>query len=626
MSSSLLDRCDDSSLIKRSRIESFKKKHPALYHHISSLVEEKREILSLMIGLGQGHVLLGYDDEQRLSKLAQIFLKMDKFYASLGGIVGYQGFIKKLTEGEGVSKVYDIEPPKPIDIRKPSKKIDRYVLEGIKRQRELCEIIPCGGAADRLDLKKQGEKYPAACFVFNEITLLERIIRDLKAREYLYETYFGEVIETPIVLMVSHAARNKEMIEELCEQNKWFGRSKESFQIIVQPSVPMFDQSGKWAVDEDTQLIMRPGGHGVLWHLMDECGVFSKLLASGIKKGVVRQINNPAAGLDHGICALIGIGCSENKAFGFTSCPRVVGMNEGVNVVKRFKDQKDQVKRVISNIEYCDFAALEKIDCPTMFPANTNTLFVDLRFVQKAQRKHPFPGLLLNFKKTCTRLESTMQNIADPIQLSNENAAFLTFNKRSKSLAAIKRQCGPNGDDKETDKRALLNLAEESKNLLEACGMSVPDNLFFSYHPALGPLYSIISQKIMGGRCNNHAKICLEIAEIYLRHLQLDGELKIQSPYVTKDCAKCYLDNVTMRGKVTFNLGKRSLLIAENLAIEGDITIDVPDDTSLLLLRSHSGLERHFAPLDECYDALYDAYIENDCPKLKLKIPLPTSV
>ena len=201
----------------------------------------------------------------------------------------------------------------------------------------------------------------------------------------------------------------------------------------------MFDSTGKWSVDENKELIMRPGGHGVLWHLMDECGVFESLKSKGIKKGIVRQINNPAAGIDRTIVTLIGKGFCDDQAFGFTSCPRIVGVKEGVNVVKVYKDENGHEKRILSNVEYCDFEMLKKVDGKKPFTANTNTLFVDLEAAQQAQKMHPFPGLLLNFKKKSTRLESTMQNIADSIQMQSTKGVFFAFRRPPKNIKCYQK-------------------------------------------------------------------------------------------------------------------------------------------------------------------------------------------
>ncbi len=140
---------------------------------------------------------------------------------------------------------------------------------------------------------------------------------------------------------------------------------------------------------------LKPGGHGVIWKLAREEGVFDWLLAWGRKKALVRQINNPVANTDHGLFAFTGIGCFQDKAFGFASCPRQVRAAEGINILVE-KEEENGYGYVLTNIEYCDFKRLGIADKPaepgssySLFPSNTNILFADLSAVLAAVRKMP---------------------------------------------------------------------------------------------------------------------------------------------------------------------------------------------------------------------------------------------
>jgi len=57
----------------------------------------------------------------------------------------------------------------------------------------MAEIYPVGGAADRLRLQdeKTGSFLPAAQLLFGGKTLLESMIADLSAREYVHYKLFG---------------------------------------------------------------------------------------------------------------------------------------------------------------------------------------------------------------------------------------------------------------------------------------------------------------------------------------------------------------------------------------------------------------------------------------------------
>lgn len=147
---------------------------------------------------------------------------------------------------------------------------------------------------------------------------------------------------------------------------------------------------------------MKPGGHGVIWKLMIDEGVFAWLEEQGRAAALVRQISNPLAGTDTTLLALAGEGYPRRRAFGFASCDRVVGASEGVNVLARTRLRRaddgsssssgsgddsggDRYSLRITNLEYTEFGRLGIADCSvdedsehSVFPANTNVLYVGL--------------------------------------------------------------------------------------------------------------------------------------------------------------------------------------------------------------------------------------------------------
>ena len=66
-------------------------------------------------------------------------------------------------------------------------------------------------AGDRLGLEdpKTGESLPAALLNYNGRTLIEGLLRDLTAREWLYYKTFGEHVKTPVAIMTSAAKGTK---------------------------------------------------------------------------------------------------------------------------------------------------------------------------------------------------------------------------------------------------------------------------------------------------------------------------------------------------------------------------------------------------------------------------------
>ena len=121
---------------------------------------------------------------------------IEHFYQPIGGIIGYQNLVLELlskkTRHEQAAFA-SLHPPARIDLTRDSLEIRKSIIDGIKAQGELAEVYPAGGAADRLQLvdEETQEKLPAARLVFLGNHLLEGVIRDLQAREYLSFRLFG---------------------------------------------------------------------------------------------------------------------------------------------------------------------------------------------------------------------------------------------------------------------------------------------------------------------------------------------------------------------------------------------------------------------------------------------------
>lgn len=521
---------------------------------------ERRLAYKQLIAIGQEKLLELPQPE--LEKLLQV----DSFYRELGGIVGYHTkILELLNRSPKPLEMVHYHSPFFIDI---SQNAEEAVSWGLEAMPEMAEMYPLGGAADRLHLvdEASGMELPAAKLPFAGRTLLEGLLRDLAAREALYYQKFGKKLVTPIAMMTSQEKNNHFHVQEICEQNRWFGRPKEMFRFFIQPLVPTVNERGEWCTD-GTKPLLKPGGHGALWKLARDEGVFDWLQSLGCKKVLVRQINNPIAGLDDGLLAFTGIGWKKNMVFGFASCPRLLQAAEGVNVLIERK-RTDGSEVVLTNVEYCDFEKFGIEDKPlkegepySRFSSNTNILFADLESISKAIDACPFPGLLVNLKKGVGRLESTMQNIADvfvepkkPDESLEPSKTFVTYNRRHKTISTAKKAYHAGGSLQETPENCFYDLLTASRELLQQCGVVLPDprslqeylklgpEFVFLYHPSLGPLYSIISQKMRGGTIAAGSELIVETPHFQSTHLKLDGSLQVFG-------GNCLFENVTVQNK-----------------------------------------------------------------------------
>ena len=525
-----------------------------------------------LIAIGQWERLLGTEplEKKHLEAFLEQMTAIDAFYRELGGIVGYQQRVLRYlqaSEDERSSEIAAFHPPSFIDIAEKSSDVQEAILSGINALPELTEMYPLGGAADRLHLVDEitGIELPAAKLNYAGKTLFEALVRDLSAREFLYFSLYGKQLDTPIVIMTSAEKKNHQHVLQICEEHRWFGRRKEHFRIFMQPLVPAVDSEGNWCLLGPLSPMLKPGGHGALWKLAQDEGVFEWLSQLGRTKGLIRQLNNPIAAIDYGLLALFGIGVKEKMRFGFASCPRLVQSAEGVNVVI----EKKNGQIALTNIEYCDFHKYGIEDSPlkegepySRFSSNTNILFADLQAISEAVRLCPFPGLLVNLKNgsyttlsgekregMIARLESTMQNIADVfVETAEEEAkkkgitkkTFVTYNRRNKTIATAKKGYVPGGPVRETPEECFYTQLQSARELLAgSCQFQLPPERslaeylekgpesLFLYHPALGPLYSLIAQKVQKGRLGMGSELQLEIADLQIEQLDLEGSLLI---------------------------------------------------------------------------------------------------
>jgi UTP---glucose-1-phosphate uridylyltransferase len=580
---------------------------------LSGLSLDCELVMKSVMAIGQAEYLLDTksvpagEEVERARKLIEALLPVEYFYEEIGGIVGYhltmiQFLCRPERRFETAKAKY--HSPTGIDITRLSSEVCDSIYWAIERMEEVCEIYPVGGAADRLRLydPETAMALPAAKLSFQGRTLLARLIDDLQAREYLYYKLKGKQLTLPVAMMTSHEKNNHDQIVDVFESHQWFHRERERFAFFCQPLVPTINKDGCWATIGPMQLLLKPGGHGVIWKLARDQKVISWFFEQGAKKAIVRQINNPVSSEDKGLLAFFGYGLKENKEFGFASCPRQVKASEGVNVIVE-EEKGGHFEYTLTNIEYCDFNKYGIIDEPaepgglySKYPSNTNLLFVDLSAILSALEGCPIPGMLVNLKKIAyrdaqnepreqelARLESTMQNIADCFRFrsltpfdptkATQLSTYITFNERRKTISTTKKEYCVGASMLETPEGCFLDVLHNARELLEHyCQFEVPSlesirenfsspTFLFSYHPSLGPLYEVIGQKIRKGKLSMKSECRLFLSECDLENVEIEGSLCIEAENImghldarnillySERTGKCTLQNVKVRNR-----------------------------------------------------------------------------
>ncbi|CAD6344054.1 unnamed protein product [Miscanthus lutarioriparius] len=435
-------------------------------------------------------------------------------------------------------KFVDFHVPSGLNLLEDKEYASQAALWGIEGLPELGEIYPIGGAGDRLGLvdSDTGESFPAALLPYCGRSLLEGLIRDLQAREFLHFKIFGGQCITPVAIMTSSVKDNHEHIIAICERLDWFGRGRDNFRLFEQPLVPVVNaEDGKWLVSKSFFPVGKPGGHGAIWKLAYDRGVLQWLQNCGRKGATVRQVSNVVAATDLTVMALAGIGLRCNKKLGFASCERRPGATEGVNVLIEKQNLEGLWSYGITCIEYTEFEKYGIPEPTVSFPANTNILYVDLQAVEEVgSRKNAscLPGMVLNLKKavlyvnhlgfecsaTGGRLECTMQNIADDFMntynyrcskgIESELNTFIVYNERKRVTSSAKRKL--KSEDRslhQTPEGSLLDIMRNAHDLLSSCSIDIP--------------------MFVGGSVSNGSELQIEVAEFLWKDVELDGSLII---------------------------------------------------------------------------------------------------
>ncbi|KAL8520290.1 hypothetical protein ACS0TY_011002 [Phlomoides rotata] len=586
---------------------------------------------------GGGSQRLKDEERAALRSLVKMLGEVEQFYDCIGGIIGYQMSVLVLlaqsnhdehtiTWSEQTNKLLkcqlvEIHPPSVLDLSEDTEYASQAAFWGIEGLPDLGEIYPLGGSADRLGLvhPETGECLPAAMLPFYGRTLLEGLIRDLQAREFLYFKLYGKQCITPIAIMTSSAKNNHWHITCLCERLSWFGRGRSNFKLFEQPLVPaVAAEDGNWIVTRPFQLVCKPGGHGVIWKLAHDKGVFKWFQGHERKGATVRQISNVVAATDLSLLALAGIGLRHKKKLGFASCKRNSGATEGINVLFE-KNLDGKWAYGFSCIEYTEFkkfgvtvAHHSPKSLQAEFPANTNILYVDLasaEHIGSSKTESSLPGMVLNVKKPITyidqfgmkhsvlggRLECTMQNIADNFTnlyssrcyngVEDDLDTFIVYNERRKVTSSAKKsRKHAHKSMQQTPDGALLDILRNAYDLLSHCDVKIPKiegneeyvnsgpPYLILLHPALGPLWEVTRQKFLGGSIAKGSELQIEVAEFLWRNVQLDGSLIILAENVVgstrtneldeailqygRSCARCKLENVkVLNDGINWNSG-----------------------------------------------------------------------
>ncbi|MBM3191901.1 MAG: hypothetical protein FJZ63_04545, partial [Chlamydiae bacterium] len=191
-------------LDEESKVGQFFSRHPKFLGLQVFLSEKERYLFKVLVVIDQAEHIVQYSKTEQKSHITHLvnllnaLIPVEEFYHQMGGVLGYHytslQLLQELQEEAKVVTQESFYPPVGVDLTQDSRYVRESILEGILHLGEMAELYPVGGAADRLKLQdeKTHEGLPAARLEFLGYTLLEGMIRDLQAREYLHFRLVGQ--------------------------------------------------------------------------------------------------------------------------------------------------------------------------------------------------------------------------------------------------------------------------------------------------------------------------------------------------------------------------------------------------------------------------------------------------
>uniref|UniRef100_A0A0R0F6F4 UGP3-like C-terminal hexapeptide repeats domain-containing protein n=1 Tax=Glycine max TaxID=3847 RepID=A0A0R0F6F4_SOYBN len=572
-------------------------------------------------GAGFG-MALGDHEIAELNNLLEILAEIERFYDCIGGIVGYQItvlelLVQKLFEMQNISwahqrhdvkecQILGINAPNGLNLSEDTEYASQAALWGIEGLPDLGEIYPLGGSADRLGLvdPNTGECLPAAMLPYCGRTLLEGLIRDLQAREFLYFKLYGKQCITPVAIMTSSAKNNHKHVTSLCERLSWFGRGRSTFQF--------FEQKLGFA----------------------SC---KRILGATEGVNVLMEKKSLDGNWEYGVSC---IEYTEFDKFGITTGPLAP---KGLQT--EFPAN--------TNILYIDLPSAELVGSSkseTSLPGMVLNTRKPIVYTDQFGRRHSVSG---------GRLECTMQNIADNYSNSYSSRCYndvedkldtyIVYNERRRVTSSAKKK-RRHGDKSlhQTPDGALLDILRNAHDLLSQCDIRLPEieanenyvdsgpPFLILLHPALGPLWEVTKQKFYGGSISEGSELQIEVAEFFWRNVQLNGSLIIISENVMgsmkinengesilhygQRCGRCKLQNVKVLNKgIDWTCGEniywkhdvqRSEVLqiilhgnaefeATDVVLQGNHVFEVPDGYKLKITPGSPGLAIKLDPIDQ---------------------------
>jgi UDP-N-acetylglucosamine/UDP-N-acetylgalactosamine diphosphorylase len=443
---------------------------------------DSRSIFELLEKNGQPHIL---GHAQRLSP--------DRRKAFFRGLANlnlplafrlYEDFSRKEGSRPGLSR---IEPAPILQIPKTPEEIHNRqkaisLGESLIRGNQVAVLIVAGGQGTRLGFP--GPKGFLPLSPLKKKPLFQLFAESIRALSTRWRA------RIPLLVMTSKG--NHEETEAFFESRGFFGLPKSQVHFFSQGMLPTLTPEGKLILEDETNLLANPDGHGGSLRALYESGLVGRLRGKGISEIFYCQVDNPLVRIADP--AFIGYHRQEGADIS-TKVVRRRNLEEKVGIYGMV-DGKPAI------IEYSEFSPEDYRSCDEKgnlrhWAGNMAIHVISLSFVDRLNRQ----GFALPYHRAVKEVEGLSPGggnermaglkfesfVFDSLPLAQRSCCMEVV--REEEFAPVKNQTGRDSPD--TARQAMTNLF---RRWLEEAGAQVAPGA----QVEISPLFAVDKEELIG--------------------------------------------------------------------------------------------------------------------------------
>jgi UDP-N-acetylglucosamine/UDP-N-acetylgalactosamine diphosphorylase len=244
---------------------------------------QREEILSLLKGYGQHHILRHYhglSPEKKKSFLRELKGLDLRLVFDLHKKFSLKSGTGRTFQEIGPARIVAI-PRAPAEIA--AREEARQLGESLIRQNQVAILIVAGGQGSRLGFEGPKGKFPIT--PVKKKSLFQLFAEAVKAISLRYQALI------PLLIMTSQ--ENRQETQQFFRSHNFFGLNSDTVYFFEQEMLPTLTPEGQLILRDDTHLLVNPDGHGGSLKALYRSGLLEKLTQKGFTELFYCQVDNP---------------------------------------------------------------------------------------------------------------------------------------------------------------------------------------------------------------------------------------------------------------------------------------------------------------------------------------------